>query len=354
MAAQGFWDRHVHSSSSTLRNMMNMKYPVLTLLLVWALLAFLIFTTRSTVFLGSPKSTTTTSIWEQNPSLCRNPSHPTLRNESDYNTQLSSQSPVRMGKVTVLYGDVHPTYERALRTHQLHNRIHGLREFVLRTQVVDGVWNKPAYILSVLVDELAKPDPAARLEWLLWVDGDTVVLNPCVPPSRFLPPTNNDFDNPINAIVTRDWNGLNNGIFLLRVSPWSLELFAGIVAYRQLRPGEPLTFLDQSAMEHLLREERFRDNVAYVPQRWFNAYHALQNETLTPASIRRGDFLVHFAGRGRRREEMEFWLGVAERHAPDWELDFWRTGYPEDIGGFWEEWGRGRGRDGGVELDGVV
>ncbi|KKY20441.1 putative galactosyl transferase gma12 mnn10 family protein [Diplodia seriata] len=322
---------------------LSMKHPVLALLLVWALLAFVVFTTRSTVFLGSPGSKNqqqdTTSIWEQNPELCRNPQHQSLRNESDYNAALAAQSPVRMAKVSVLYGDVDATYERALRTHELHNRIHGLRGLVLREQVVDGVWNKPAYILSILAAELQKP-ATARLEWLLWVDGDTVVLNPCVPPARFLPPDHmrGTVESPINVVVSRDWNGLNNGIFLLRVSSWALELFAGVVGYRPLRPDETLTFNDQSAMERLLLEPRFAPAVAYVPQRWFNAYHAFQNETLAPERVRRGDFLVHFAGRPRRREEMEYWLAVAERHAPDWELEFYRTAYPDEIVAFWNAW----------------
>lgn len=254
-----------------------------------------------------------------------------LLNESDYN-DLSTMSTVRIGKVSLLYGDPNPVYERALRTHEVHNRIHGLRQFVLREQVVDGVWNKPAYILSVLLDELLKPADA-RLEWLLWADGDTIVLNPCVPPAKFLPP-----DPAVHVVVAKDANGLNNGVFLLRVNAWALELFAGIIGYRHYRPDAPLVFQDQSAMEHLLLEDRFRPHVAYVPQRWFNAYHVFQNETLPPERIRRGDFLVHFAGRPDRQREMEYWLGVAERHAPDWELEFYRTGYPEEIVDFWNAW----------------
>ncbi|KAH7055983.1 hypothetical protein B0J12DRAFT_709640 [Macrophomina phaseolina] len=239
---------------------------------------------------------------------------------------------VRMGKVSILYGEPNPVYERALRTHEVHNRIHGLRQYVLREQVVDGVWNKPAYLLSIMMDELARP-AEARLEWLLWVDGDTVVLNPCVPPSKFLPP-----DPAVHMVVSRDANGLNNGIFLLRVNAWALELLAGVVGFRHRRPAVALAFADQSAMEKLLLEDGFRPNVAYVPQRWFNAYHAFQNETLGPERIRRGDFLVHFAGRPHREEEMEYWLGVAERHAPDWELEFYRTGYPGEIEDFWNAW----------------
>ncbi|GME25725.1 Lactonase 7-bladed beta propeller [Neofusicoccum parvum] len=312
---------------------MSMKYPVLTVALVWALMAFVLLTARSTVFLGTPEPTVAPSIWEQNPELCRNPAHTVLANESDYNN-LGAASPARIGKITVLYGDPNPTYERALRTHELHSRIHGMRQLVLREQVVDGVWNKPAFILSTLADELAKP-AHTRLEWLLWVDGDTVVLNPCIPAASFLPP-----DAGVHVVASNDANGLNNGVFLLRVNAWSLELFAAVVAYRRLRPDRPLVFNDQSAMEALLREPRFAPHAAYVPQRWFNAYHAFQNDTLEPERVRRGDFLVHLAGRPERKREMEYWLAVAERHAPDWELEFYRTSYPEEIVAFWNEYYR--------------
>ncbi|KAB2572124.1 hypothetical protein DBV05_g9201 [Lasiodiplodia theobromae] len=272
------------------------------------------------------------SIWEQNPELCRNPEHQFLHDESDYNAALATASPARIAKVSILYGDPNPTYERALRTHELHNRIHGVRGYVMRDQVLDGVWNKPAYILSILAEELQKP-PETRLEWLLWVDGDTIVLNPCVPPAKFLPPTPD-----VHVVVANDGNGLNNGIFLLRVNSWALELFAGVVGFRHLLPGEELRFNDQSAMERLLHEDKFRRNVAYVPQRWFNAYHAFQNETLGPERVRRGDFLIHFAGRGNRNEEMQYWLNIAEHHRPDWELAFYKTAYPEEIVDYWNAW----------------
>lgn len=65
----------------------------------------------------------------------------------------------------MIYGN-NPVYERAVKTHQEHCRRLGYPVFLLRQQVLDGVWNKLAYLLSLIVQELEKPADE-RLEWLL-------------------------------------------------------------------------------------------------------------------------------------------------------------------------------------------
>lgn len=71
-----------------------------------------------------------------------------------------------IAKIMMLYGNPTQVYERALRGHQRHNEIHGYPMFVLREQTLSEFWSKPAYILNVLLAELAKPE-AERLEWLV-------------------------------------------------------------------------------------------------------------------------------------------------------------------------------------------
>lgn len=75
----------------------------------------------------------------------------------------------RIGKVTMLYGETpNPLYERAVRSHRLHNERWNYPMFVLREQITGGYWNKPSYLLSLIVQELAKPR-SERLEWLMFV-----------------------------------------------------------------------------------------------------------------------------------------------------------------------------------------
>ena len=73
-----------------------------------------------------------------------------------------------IGKIMMLYGNPTPVYERALRGHNRHNEIHGYSMHVLREQTLSEFWSKPAYILQVLLAELAKPVPE-RLKWIVCV-----------------------------------------------------------------------------------------------------------------------------------------------------------------------------------------
>ena len=80
----------------------------------------------------------------------------------------SAQPPPRtsMGKVTMLFGDRNAAYERAVMTHQYHADIQGYENYVLRAEMIDGIWNKPSYLLFLIMRELKRP-PKERLQWLL-------------------------------------------------------------------------------------------------------------------------------------------------------------------------------------------
>lgn len=242
----------------------------------------------------------------------------------------------RIGKVTILTGEDNQIYERAIRTHELHNRLHGYSLHTLRESLLNDVWSKPAYILSVLLREMAKPK-AERLEWLFWVDADTIILNPYIPAEIFLPPAGWD---DTHLMVCHDYNGLNNGIFLIRVHSWSVELLSVIVSYPYWKPGAKLTFRDQSAMADVLTTPKFAKHTVKAPQRWFNAYQGEVNETIAPFQVRRGDLLVHFAGVPDRAQRMELWLQRVEEHNPEWEVELKYTSYPTEVKDYWWEMGQ--------------
>jgi lipopolysaccharide biosynthesis glycosyltransferase len=158
--------------------------------------------------------------------------------------------------------------------------------------------------------------------------------------SHFLPPS--EF-NDANVLVTNDANGLNNGVFFIRVSAWAIEVMSANVAYRTFNPQEQLTFQDQSALDHIFHMEKFRDQVVYCPQRWFNAYQSgFLNESIEANQVRRGDLVVHFAGVGNKIERMNYWCDIAEKHLPDWEVEIIHTSYVEEIDEFWSQ---KRGKD---------
>lgn len=72
----------------------------------------------------------------------------------------------RVAKVSMLYGKRNLLYERALRSHQRHANRWGYPMYVLREDISVGFWNKPSYLLSLVVQELTKPS-AERAEWFM-------------------------------------------------------------------------------------------------------------------------------------------------------------------------------------------
>ncbi|KAK7444210.1 hypothetical protein CaCOL14_008511 [Colletotrichum acutatum] len=271
------------------------------------------------------------------------------------------KSHIRITTVTAQFGNIREHYQNALQSHVLHTTLHGNGLEVMCTPVVDDLWNKPAYILSLLLDEMLKP-PEERTEWLFWVDRDTIILDQCRPISSFLPPRILNRvaastkaheaapkDEDVHLVAADDWNGLNNGVFLLRVGQWAIELFSAIMAFRHFRPGTELRFTEQSAMEILIKEKRFKKGVRMVPQTWFNSYPgSLKASTylegndekgLSDWQTRRGDFLIHFAGFGEddRAKSMNIWLNMLRKTHFTLEAGRGQRNATPDIEAYWED-----------------
>ncbi|KAL0929913.1 uncharacterized protein CTRU02_215122 [Colletotrichum truncatum] len=262
--------------------------------------------------------------------------------------QLPSIQPQwRVTTVTAHFGKLEKHYQNALQTHILHTMLHSTKLEVMCAPVIDNLWNKPAFILSLLLDEMLKR-PEERTDWIFWVDRDTLILDECRPASSFLPPvtvdTQSEASKPVQLLVTNDWNGLNNGIFLLRVGHWAIELFSAIVAFRYYRPDVDLPFTEQSAMEILMKEPKFRDAVQVVPQHWFNTYPgsnattflSRENEKgLSDYQARRGDFLIHFAGIPGKDKSIDDWVDMLSGMPDVWNADKVQRNVTADIEAFW-------------------
>ncbi|KAF4962178.1 hypothetical protein FSARC_9752 [Fusarium sarcochroum] len=244
-------------------------------------------------------------------------------------------SNIRIGTVTAHFGDPQPQYQKALQTHLMHNLVHGTQLDVLCSTIIDAIWNKPAFILSLLLEEMAKP-AQERLEWLFWVDRDTFILDPCRPVSGFLPPeihrqrsdAKTKKQKDLHMIVSKDWNGLNAGVFLVRVDRWAIDFFSDLLAFRHFQPNVSLPFEEQSAMEMLIDQPRFYKGVEQVPSVWFNAYpgdsptefaQRKTDEGLEYYNARRGDFLVHFAGVENKNQIIYEWADMLESQKGVWQ-----------------------------------
>lgn len=71
-------------------------------------------------------------------------------------------------KVAVASGFEDILYEKALQTHIDHAEKWGYPLYMARESAADGMFNKVAYIMDIVLNELYKP-AEERMEWLLYV-----------------------------------------------------------------------------------------------------------------------------------------------------------------------------------------
>ena len=77
----------------------------------------------------------------------------------------------RLRQATMIYeGDKFSSiYERSIGTHIKHGEQWGVPTHILRHDIVEaGFFNKPAYILGLIIEEMAKPY-GKRAEWIVYV-----------------------------------------------------------------------------------------------------------------------------------------------------------------------------------------
>lgn len=236
---------------------------------------------------------------------------------------------------------------------------------------------------------LGRPKPSLTGSILSWFDADTVVLNPYTPLELFLPSRSKHELGSICLVIGSNWDGLNSGVFGLRVDPWSVSLLSAVLAYPiyELKRQRQDKFRDQSAFQWLLvdvessplaRNSPFfaRDRWAEVPMRWFNALpfnNAFSKEgkwlisepmtsssfdqgtddvyddghppVVQPWKVMRGDMVVHFAGtsaasRQPGRDVRDSWIGPwterAEAMLPEWANATTQEMLREETRMFWE------------------
>ncbi|GAB7363391.1 hypothetical protein MBLNU230_g3669t1 [Neophaeotheca triangularis] len=200
------------------------------------------------------------------------------------------------------------------------------------------LFSKQYFLLSTLLQQLAKPEEE-RQEWLLWVDADSIVINPAISPCVFLPPREMDH---IYALVTADHNGLNDGVFYLKVCAESLDFLTQVLTYTDLHPEADLGwFGEQAAMSRTIKtiEAKHKDptdpsGIAWIPRTWINHYefeHGFEGEP--------GSFMVHFAGLGATRlTHMQNWLNELRYNQAKWEIPVEETVYKDEIAAFWKEY----------------
>ena len=214
-----------------------------------------------------------------------------LRTERNANLSDVHEAGPRLRKATMIFAadKYNPVYERAVVSHIRHGERWNEPTHILRHDIVEaGFFNKPAYILGMIINEMAKPY-GKRADWIVWFDADSILLNHGVPWSVFLPPP--EFRH-IHFLVTKDQNGFNAGMFIIRVHQWSVKMLSNVLTLRDWEPSMELPFDDQSAFTWAVGRPGFEEHTIYQPHNWWNSF-GLQGK---PSDTDR--FVLHFAGVG--------------------------------------------------------
>ena len=77
----------------------------------------------------------------------------------------------RVRQATMIYesGKFNSIYERSIDTHIKHGEKWGVPTHILRHDIIEaGFFNKPAYVLGLIIEEMAKPY-GKRAGWIVYV-----------------------------------------------------------------------------------------------------------------------------------------------------------------------------------------
>jgi galactosyl transferase GMA12/MNN10 family len=148
----------------------------------------------------------------------------------------------------------------------------------------------------------------------------------------------------------------------MRVNDWTLHLMAAAISIETFRPEVDLKYSEQSAIEHLVKNEpMYVNKTAIVPQRWYNAFmgprewdgRVKPHRQITGNSVVEGDLLVHFAGQGDTKViRMTKFMNAYDKNFSAWQVELHDTEYEKEIEEFWEMWAqveREREKDGVVD-----
>mmetsp|Transcript_26268 Transcript_26268/g.83967 ORF Transcript_26268/g.83967 Transcript_26268/m.83967 type:complete len:381 (-) Transcript_26268:265-1407(-) len=163
-------------------------------------------------------------------------------------------------------------------------------------------------------------------DWVMWMDADAIFTNPTVRIEDILPPRPEDVD----LVITKDWNGYNAGVWLMRNSTWGAEFLDRWWAW-----GDTITIPvsgtrsgDNDCLKALLKEPGVEGNVWLAEQSSFNSYYLNHNLflklMLRPWQIMHmmralwvpGDFIIHLAGINNKMKHVVKIIERVQREYP--------------------------------------
>jgi mannan polymerase II complex MNN10 subunit len=124
-----------------------------------------------------------------------------------------------------------------------------------------------------------------KYNWVFWTDADALIMNLAIPLEELI-------DERYDLIISKDFNNINTGHFLIKNSDWSQDFLKRVYSHVNCIHGP---WWEQHAVIGELQDKYHAPFVKMIPQRFMNSYPFETARYLT-GTYQRGDFVVHFAG----------------------------------------------------------
>lgn len=124
-------------------------------------------------------------------------------------------------------------------------------------------------------------------------DADTLITNMTIPLESFI-------EEGKDLFITKDYNGINSGTFLVRKSAWSQNF----ITYVENQKGKDRIYGEQDAIVKYMNEFPNDEKIKILPQSSFNSYLYENYPEIPPQTEEQGQwvkgksFLLHLPGLG--------------------------------------------------------
>jgi hypothetical protein len=172
--------------------------------------------------------------------------------------------------------------ELCTKSQEMHSNKHGY-DRITDESIYDPtratMWSKIPLIKKYLPD----------YDYIMWIDGDVLITNQERKIEDFIalmaPET--------MILLAQDFQGLNNGVFIIKNCPLALEFLDDVYAKKEY---SHVLFHEQSAMDDLRKLPKYSGAVKVIPHQHINILNAYDFRVDQHVHWKPGDFCVHFAG----------------------------------------------------------
>jgi len=128
-----------------------------------------------------------------------------------------------------------------------------------------------------------------KYDYIMWIDGDVLITNQerkiedfikLMKPHEFL-------------LIGKDFQGLNSGVFIIRNCVEAIQFLKETWDFQGF---DRKLFHEQSAMDHLMKDEKYKGKIQVVPHSHIHIMNAYDYRMDQKVHWKPGDFCVHFAG----------------------------------------------------------